>query len=136
MRPVHRVSRVDPSYIATLARLPGADGQDLASELVSRFAGALPAKFERLRALVDADDSTTLAREAHSMRGTALLLGATAFASLTDRLETDARAADLTSAVAHLDALAEEWNATYPALLAACAAARSTRPSGPRATAD
>jgi len=127
---------IDPSYVARLARLPGAGGQDLASELLGRFAASLPATFAQLRALADAGDSATLMRDAHSMRGTALLLGASDFAERADRLECDARAANVASAHAHVDTLAAEWPATHAALLAACAAASVTRPSGPWSPAD
>jgi HPt (histidine-containing phosphotransfer) domain-containing protein len=116
-------ARVDPVLVGHLARLPGADGQDLGTELVGRFAETLVTLLPRLRALAAAGDAATLALDSHSLRGSAALLGAVTMAQLAMSIENDARAGELARASSLVDALEAEWSLTHPELRDACVAA-------------
>lgn len=115
--------RVDPVLVGHLARLPGAEGKDLGTELVGRFAETLVTLLPRLRGLAAAGDAATLALDSHSMRGSAALLGAVTMAELAKSIETDARAGEFSRVAGLIDALEAEWVLTYPELQTACIAA-------------
>jgi HPt (histidine-containing phosphotransfer) domain-containing protein len=117
--------RVDPVLVGHLARLPGAEGQDLGTELVARFAESLVTLLPRLRQLAATGDTATLALDSHSLRGSAALLGAVTMAQLAKSIENDARAEDLTRVAGLVDALEAEWVLTQPELRTACIAAAS-----------
>ena len=117
--------RVDPVLVGHLARLPGDEGQDLATELVSRFAESLVTLLPQLRALAAEGDAATLALNSHSLRGSAALLGAVTMTQLAKSIENDARAGELGRASSLVDALEAEWVLTHPELRAACVAAAS-----------
>jgi HPt (histidine-containing phosphotransfer) domain-containing protein len=116
-------ARVDPVLIGHLARLPGAEGQDLGTELVGRFAETLVTLLPRLRTLAATGDASTLALDSHSLRGSAALLGALTLAQLAKSIENDARAGELARAASLVDALEAEWVLTQPELRSACIAA-------------
>jgi len=118
--------RVDPVLVGHLARLPGAEGQDLGTELVGRFAESLVTLLPRLRALAAQGDATALALDSHSLRGSAALLGALTLADLAKAIETDARAGELARASGLVDAFEAEWALTHPELRTACIAAAAT----------
>jgi len=123
--------RVDPVLVGHLARLPGAEGQDLGTELVGRFAELLVTLLPRLRALVAAGDAATVALDAHSLRGSAAMLGAVSIAQLAKTIESDARAGKLEDARALVDALESEWLLAQPELQAACVAAATAARARP-----
>jgi len=108
--------RVNPALIGQLARLPGADGQDLGAELVGRFAESLVTLFPRLRELAAAGNAATLARDAHSLRGSAAMLGAVTIAELAQALESTAQSGSLERTEALITALEAEWPLTQPEL--------------------
>jgi HPt (histidine-containing phosphotransfer) domain-containing protein len=122
--------RVDPIRVGHLARLPGADGQDLGTELLAQFAESLVTLLPSLRALAAAGDASTLALDSHSLRGSAALLGAVTMAQLAKSIENDARAGELTRAASLVDALEAEWVLTHPELRTACIAAAAASRSG------
>jgi two-component system, sensor histidine kinase len=121
---------VDEDILKRLARLPGNDAQDLATELVESFAGRMPSVLDQMRAGIDAGDAREVARAAHSLRGAALQLGAGPLAALAGRLEAAAQAGVREGQVDLLDTLETEWPMTDAALRAACAHA-VTPPSAP-----
>jgi HPt (histidine-containing phosphotransfer) domain-containing protein len=116
--------RVDPVFVGQLARFPGAEGQDLGTELVARFTESLVTLLPRLRSLVAAGDAAALVLDSHSLRGSAAMLGAVSIAELAKTIESNARAGELEGAGALLDALESEWLLAQPQLEAACAVNR------------
>jgi PAS domain S-box-containing protein len=112
---------VDPTLLRRLAQLPGSHGRDLATELVESFAARVPSVLEELRVLGAAGDAAGVARTAHSLRGSALQLGAGPYAELARRLETAAQDDDLSDYAAAVAALSAEWPAVAAALRAVCA---------------
>lgn len=116
---------VDPVRVGHLARLPGADKQDLGTELVGRFAETLVTLLPRLRALAVEGDADTIMVDSHSLRGSAGLLGAVAMADTAQAIEENARAGDLSEMLNLVERLESDWRATQPELRAACVSAAS-----------
>lgn len=121
---------VDPRILGRLAALPGSEGRNLATELVdvyleqaSRVIGSLPDVAAR-------GDAPLLQRQAHSLRGTALMFGANAFAEQLHRLELAAERGETAAWPAALATVTAEWPATAAALTEATAEWRAAPREG------
>jgi HPt (histidine-containing phosphotransfer) domain-containing protein len=121
---------IDVRMLTRLAALPGADGRNLATELVDSYVDQAPLNLERLEAALAGDDLPLVRRNAHMLRGSALMLGATVFAEHLHDLELKAEHGDRAAAVLALEVVQAQWPATAAALSAATAAWRD----GPSAT--
>lgn len=125
-------SVVDPAFLRRLAKLPGVDEGNLATELVHSFVGRMPQILEQLRAHAREGDWAALSRQAHSLRGSALLLGATPLAELARSLEQDAREGGTSGgSAAAIEAIDTAWASTRPALLAVSGELAAERPTPP-----
>jgi HPt (histidine-containing phosphotransfer) domain-containing protein len=88
-----------------LGRIRAIGGDSLVDQMVELFVVDVPARLERLRCALAADDRTAVARAAHSIRGSAATLGALTVAQLCTSLELAAKAPG-SSLGASVDALA------------------------------
>ncbi len=114
--------RVERRILARLAALPGANGQTLAAELVEAYLARMPESLDRCAALVAERGAEELCRTAHSLRGSALLLGANVLAALLLEVELAAERGAFDACPAALEAVAAEWPATAEALRSAATA--------------
>jgi HPt (histidine-containing phosphotransfer) domain-containing protein len=81
------------------------DDVGLLRELGQMFISLCPQHMAKIRAAIDAADSTGLAAEAHTLKGSAVTLGAEEVRRSAEALERLARAGQLDAAHAHVDAL-------------------------------
>jgi HPt (histidine-containing phosphotransfer) domain-containing protein len=121
---------VDVRMLTRLAALPGADGRNLATELVDSYLAQVPPNLEQIAAALAGEDLSLAHRGAHMLRGSALMLGANAFAERLQDLELKAEHGERAAATLALETVVAEWPATATALSAATAAGRD----GQRAT--
>jgi HPt (histidine-containing phosphotransfer) domain-containing protein len=79
---------VDPAKLDDLARLPNPDGGDMLGVLVAVFLDEeAPACISGMRAAVSTGDTKELARQAHKLRGSAAVFGATRLVQLCEAIE-------------------------------------------------
>lgn len=123
---------VDPVFLRRLAKLPGSDERNLATELVQSFVDQMPHILTQLRAHARDGEWKSLSRQAHSLRGLALLLGATPLAELARLLEQDAHEGVTRGAATAIDLIDDAWTSTRPVLLAVSAEVADERPTPPR----
>jgi two-component system sensor histidine kinase/response regulator len=83
-------------------------GPDLVARLVTSFVERAPHHVAAIAAGLDAGDTTAVENQAHSLKGAAGTIGATAFAAVCDRLETAGRCGDLTGTAGDLVELRAE----------------------------
>jgi HPt (histidine-containing phosphotransfer) domain-containing protein len=79
---------VDPAKLDDLARLPNPDGGDMLGVLVAVFLDEeAPACVAGMRAAVSTGDAQELARQAHKLRGSAAVFGASRLIQLCEHIE-------------------------------------------------
>ncbi len=85
----HTVLGASPSSIidTSLGLLSTGGDAELLSELVSIFLQTVPTQLVKMKAAVTAGDSTTMRREAHSLKGAAGALGTTGIQKLAAEIE-------------------------------------------------
>jgi two-component system sensor histidine kinase/response regulator len=91
------VAAADVFDLATALTYVGGD-RDLLDELVAIFTKDAPAQMEAIRDAIAAGDPAEVMRAAHTLKGALKVLGASAAASLAQRLEAVGRAGDLREA--------------------------------------
>lgn len=106
---------IDPDAIAQIRGLRGDNGMDLLTELIDLFAENAPVTLTALRTAVAAGAAQDAVRQAHTLAGSSLTLGATGIVSLARRMEALGRAGSLDA----LPALADEAEALLPPTIAA-----------------
>ncbi len=99
---------------AALARVDG--DREFLAQLVDVFMGDATARLAGVRAALARHDCAALERAAHSLKGAASSIGATAVAQTAERLEALARAGDLAHAGPVCAALEAEMARLQPAL--------------------
>ncbi len=110
-------SVLDPSLLEQLRELgPGDDGGDMFAELVEHFVTQSADRLEELRDAAGRRDWPTLARAAHTQRGSAAVMGAAALASACAGLEAASRTADLGEARKRLQEIDAELERVTTAL--------------------
>jgi CheY-like chemotaxis protein/HPt (histidine-containing phosphotransfer) domain-containing protein len=98
---------VDPAAARDLWGLPGETQADVLGELIELFAVQTPATLDDIRQGTEAGVGPDVRRLAHSLKGSALMLGATTVGELARRIEHDAEAgrdAAIPELVAQIDA--------------------------------
>ncbi len=90
--------------------------RELVVELIGTFRERTPAAIEQLARAVQARDAAAAASVAHSLKGSAANIGATALATLAADLEAGARDGRLPDPVADLSSLRAEVDALAPVL--------------------
>lgn len=82
---------LDLQALRQLEGLPGEQGGDLVSELIAMFASTAPDALRRLRAAALGQGADDAERVAHSLKGSAAMLGATGISRLARMIEALAR---------------------------------------------
>jgi two-component system sensor histidine kinase/response regulator len=119
---------LDPGVVAGLRQLAEAAGGEVLDELAELFAADTPQRLATLRQAAADGDADALAEAAHSLRGSAANLGATAMVRLCQQLERQANSGDLHAAeelVARLEALSPRVAQAVAATLSAGVTATS-----------
>jgi PAS domain S-box-containing protein len=86
---------LDTDTVAMLLSLNGDDGTDIFSELLAILEAQTPDLVRQMIAALDADDMQTVRRIAHTLKGSALNLGARAMAEICLRMEHAAEQAEV-----------------------------------------
>ncbi len=94
--------------------------RELLRELVGLFKKNLPSAMTEMRKAIDSGDSNTLARTAHSLKGSSSNLAARALSQAALNLEHMGRAGDMVRAQKAYSALEKEIQRLMPALEACC----------------
>lgn len=136
-RPGH--GAIDPDRIALLRRINPAD-PSLLPELIGVFLDSAAGLLQQLRQAVEDGDSATLELRAHTLKGSALNLGARTVSELCGRLETLGRQRRTADAAALTAQLADEldratealWAISGPGTASPARPADSRRPGQPR----
>jgi HPt (histidine-containing phosphotransfer) domain-containing protein len=115
---------VDARVLGLLQRLPGAEGQSLATELVAAYIATAASRLDEVHVALDSGDLPSARRLAHSLRGSAAMLGATPFADLLYAAEARADSGDADGARVALELVRGAWPATADALTATAASLR------------
>jgi HPt (histidine-containing phosphotransfer) domain-containing protein len=106
--------------LAALQRLGQATGQDTLAEVVEAFLARGAADLETMHGALARGDGEGVADAAHALCGSSGVLGAAALATACAALEGSARAGDLGSCVARLEAVEQEYRTIGKRLAAAC----------------
>jgi HPt (histidine-containing phosphotransfer) domain-containing protein len=116
-------SAVEPWILGRLQGLTGDAGGPLIDELLDMFEREAPAALTALADAAGRGESARLEREAHTLKGFALTVGASGMAALCARLEALAKGTAGGSASAAID----ELRAAYPSTLIRLRAAADAR---------
>lgn len=108
----------DPQALAALRAISPDDRSEFLRELITIFLNDTPQRIAELRVALAANDATTLARAAHSMKGSAGNFGAQRFAEINSDIEAQARDGSLGGIEAYLPQLDAEFERLKSALLA------------------
>jgi HPt (histidine-containing phosphotransfer) domain-containing protein len=84
----HRIDDVVWQPTETLSELVATGFGDAVAELIDDFDTDTTARLQRLRVALARDDSTVVRKEAHSIKGSALQMGASRVASTARLIET------------------------------------------------
>jgi two-component system, sensor histidine kinase and response regulator len=99
-------------------RLQGND--DLMGELIQLFVGDVPVQLKAIALALEEHSAKQLENAAHSLKGSAASLGATALAAIARKLEIRGRDEKLDGAEVEFTELSSEWELLKPELLSAC----------------
>nr|HEV7955150.1 response regulator [Candidatus Acidoferrales bacterium] len=99
-------------------RLQGND--ELMGELIQLFVGDAPLQIKAIGLALQEQSASRLESAAHSLKGSAASLGASALAGIARRLEIRGRDQKLAGAEVDFTELNSEWELLKPELLAAC----------------
>lgn len=106
---------IDPASIENLRMIGGGDPAFVA-EIVQMFREDTPPHLDELDAFVAANDAVGLAKVAHGLKGSASNFGAKHYRTLTERIETLAKAGELAPAPAAIADLRAEYDRVIAAL--------------------
>lgn len=101
-------TRIDPSKIAELQAIMGADFEEIVGSLLGSITGGL----RQIEHAVAAGDLETTYRAAHHCRNDALMVRAGSLLKVLEALEQAARDGDLDAATSELERLQEVWPPT------------------------
>jgi len=96
---------IDPTALRRLQSLNRAGTGDLLAKLITLYVVGTPARLAALRQAIAQEDPRAMRQNAHSLRGSASILGAQEVESLCEQLERMGRANTLAGAAALMDAL-------------------------------
>ena len=116
---MERRDGLEPNVAPRLSELAEQAGEDLIIELSELFAQDTPERIAVVRTAVDERDPDALHLAAHSLKGSALNMGATAFADICQQLESIGGTGSLDGAAA----LVAELERRGPMVVAAVRAA-------------
>jgi HPt (histidine-containing phosphotransfer) domain-containing protein len=91
----------------------------MVEEAISMFVETTGTRLVAIRKAVAHEDAASLAREAHTLKGEAAMLGAQELAELARQLEQFGKAGDVAQAAARLDDLERTFERARAALQAA-----------------
>lgn len=94
---------------ATLAQLKADLGEDFIAELVETYCSETPQLIEHLQEALEAQDSETFRRLAHSIKSSSASLGAMQLSELARQLEMLGKSGDLAQAAGQLELLQAEY---------------------------
>ncbi len=117
---------LEPLPLKQLRQLREASGRDVLGKSIGYYLEQTPGDVEKLHQALEAEDSTTLLRIAHSLKSSSANLGAMAFSKLCAELESIAREKQLMEASDLLHAIEQ----MHPRILEALRKI-GTQPSGP-----
>ena len=95
---------------ATFEKLKNDVGRDFVGELVETYCSETPQLIAKLRYALEANDSDTFRRAAHSIKATSNTFGALSLGEIAKELEMMGRAGDLAGAQEKMDQLAAEYD--------------------------
>jgi HPt (histidine-containing phosphotransfer) domain-containing protein len=101
---------------ATFEKLKNDVGEDFIGELVETYCSETPQLIAKLRYALEANDSDTFRRAAHSIKATSYTVGALSLGEMAKELEMMGRAGDLAGAQEKIDRLAAEYHRVQQAL--------------------
>jgi signal transduction histidine kinase/CheY-like chemotaxis protein len=110
---------IDPSVLETLRQMGGGPGVDVLGDLLGLFRGDSLPLLAAMREAVGRGDASGLRQAAHSLKGAASNLGATALADLCARLEAMGRAGSVAEAEPLLLGAERQYSEVSAALEAA-----------------
>jgi HPt (histidine-containing phosphotransfer) domain-containing protein len=100
---------LDPTVLDALRQLTQPGEPDVLTDVLGVFLADAPARIEAIGAAASAGDAEALRRSAHTFKGAAAAIGATALQAACRELEETARRGDLTPGAADLAPLYREF---------------------------
>jgi len=100
---------LDPTVLENLRQLTPPGEPDVLKEVLELFLEDVPVRIERLRTAWQGGDAVVLQRAAHSLKGSAANIGATALLGVCRQLDELGRSGDLSSAAPLVTALEAEF---------------------------
>lgn len=107
---------LDWSQLRALRELQVDGEPDLVAQVITMFREDAASRLARARAAFERGDGKALAREGHSLRGSAGVIGASVLRNAAEALEREAGAQNLIAAGARLDAMARAIDDVLSAL--------------------
>jgi HPt (histidine-containing phosphotransfer) domain-containing protein len=101
---------------ATFEKLKNDVGGDFIGELIVTYCAETPQLIAKLRYALEANDSDTFRRAAHSIKATSNTFGALSLSEMAKELEMMGRAGDLPDAQVKVDRLVDEYDRVQQAL--------------------
>lgn len=100
---------LDPAVIDNLRQLTPPGEPDVLAEVLELFLEDVPRRIAKLRAACAAGDAAELHKMAHSLKGSAGNIGASALFAICRQLDDRGRSGDLTDAKRLVDALEADY---------------------------
>jgi HPt (histidine-containing phosphotransfer) domain-containing protein len=100
---------LDPTVLDSLRQLTQPGEPDVLADVLGVFLADAPARIEAIATAASAGDAEALRRSAHTFKGAAAAIGATALQAACRELEETARRPDLTPGAADLAPLHREF---------------------------
>ncbi len=97
-----------PIDVGFLAEMTGGD-EDFTVELLQEYLNSAPPLIEQIETAMQNADADTLARSAHTLKGSSRSVGAQALAEIAYNLERAGKEQNMAVAPEHLRALRQEW---------------------------
>ena len=105
------------SQIEALRELQAPDEPDVVAEVIKTFVSDSSERLARLREAAVDGNLRQIELEAHTLKGTAGVIGAESLRADADRVEQAAKASQITNLTALIDRLAASLDAVHKALL-------------------
>jgi DNA-binding response OmpR family regulator len=109
---------IDPLALANLRDLQDEGDPDIVGEVIEQFLSDAPRRLASLSQAVRQQDAHALEREAHTLKGSCLALGARPMADIAEELQALGRAQSLAPAAEVLARLEREFTRVHAALSA------------------
>jgi HPt (histidine-containing phosphotransfer) domain-containing protein len=103
-------------YDRDVALANAGDSEELLNELIEVFRQECPVLIEQIRTAIEEGDASTLHRTAHTLKGSANVLGAMLTAEVAQQIERFGRDGDLPAAAKQLPILQERVQQLQAAL--------------------